>query len=369
MKKKRVLFMNLTPRWGMLHYSSQFCNAVWKNNNIVLKVAIASYYKSNLYLKSENFIRIRTNPDIKNFIIDSLNIFYHLIFIYKIIRFKPDIVHFLDNHPWYIFYWKLFKFLWFKIYVTQHDPTLHSGESNNLLWKIAAKVNKFLRDNSDKLFVHWDILKNEVINKYNISDKKIFSIAHGNYNFFKDHFSKWWKIQKNTFLFFWRIVDYKWLDLLLLALEEVIKNIPDVKLIIAWPWNMKKYLPQIKSLKKNIDIYNYNIEPEEAYIYFEKSEFIVLPYKDATGSWVIPVAYAFSKPVIVTNVWELPSIVKDNITGYVVDSNNIQQLSKKIIEMLISKNQAKKMWKEWRKFTENELSWDKIINKIYNYEE
>ena len=63
--------------------------------------------------------------------------------------------------------------------------------------------------------------------------------------------------------------------------------------------------------KDNIEIYNYNIEPEEAYKYFEISEFVVLPYKDATWSWVIPVSYSFSKAVLVTNVWELSSVVKE----------------------------------------------------------
>jgi hypothetical protein len=88
----------------MLHYSSQFSNELIKKDNIDLKVAIASYYNSILYDKNINFIRIRTNPNLFSFIFDSLNIFYHFYFIFKIFKFKPDIVHFLDNHPWYVFY-------------------------------------------------------------------------------------------------------------------------------------------------------------------------------------------------------------------------------------------------------------------------
>ena len=366
MEKKRVLFMNLTPRWGMLHYSSQFCNAAWKNNTIITKIAIASYYKSNLYLKTDNFIKIRTNPDIKNFIFDSLNIIYHLLFICKIIRFKPEIVHFLDNHPWYIFYWKLFKFLWYKIYVTQHDPTLHSWEQSTLLWRVAEKVNSYLRKKSDKIFVHWDNLRNEVIKKYSVSDNKVYSIVHWNYNFFKDNFSKWGKIQNNTFLFFWRIMDYKWLDILLKSLDRVIKVYSDLNLIIAWPWNLEKYHSELNKYKNNIEIYNYNIEPEEAYKYFEKCEFVLLPYKDATWSWVIPVAFAFSKAVLVTNVWELKSVVQDDVTWYIIPPNNINELSLKIIDMLDNKNKIKLMWKSWRKFTEDNLWWNKIVNNIYN---
>jgi glycosyltransferase involved in cell wall biosynthesis len=365
MEKQRVLLMNLTPRWWMLHYSSQFCNALNEIDYIEIKVAIASYHKSNLYNKHIKFLKIRTNPNFKSFILDTLNFFYHLFFIFQIIKFKPNIVHFLDNHPWYVFYWKLFKIFWYTIYTTQHDPILHSWENTTLLWKIAEKVNWILRNISDKLFVHWGKLKWEVIKKYNVSDDKVYSIVHWNYNFFKDNFSKWWIVEKNTFLFFGRIVDYKWLDLLLDSLRIVKKTIPDFRLIIAWPWSLDKYWSKIEWLKDNIDIYNYNIEPEEAYKYFEKSEFVVLPYLDATWSGVIPVAYAFSKAVLVTDVWELASVVWNSETGFIIEWKGVEQLSQKIIVMLKDKSKVMKMWKEWRKFTEQKLSWNTIVTNIY----
>jgi hypothetical protein len=47
-----------------------------------------------------------------------------------------------------------------------------------------------LRNLSDKLFVHGDKLKQEVIKIYKINPEKVISIVHGNYNFFKDVFSK-----------------------------------------------------------------------------------------------------------------------------------------------------------------------------------
>jgi len=53
---------------------------------------------------------------------------------------------------------------------------------------------------------------------------------------------------------------------------------------------------------QNIILYNQNLPDEEIYRYFEMAEFVVLPYKDATGSGVIPLAFAFSKAVIVSNV-------------------------------------------------------------------
>lgn len=360
---KKVLVLNLTPRWGMLHYSSQFCNELSKKTE--LKVAIADYYNENLYDSSIWFIKIKTNPDLTSFFLNTLAFWNQIRFLYKVIKFKPDIVHFIDNHPWYIFYSYFFKAFNYQIYTTQHDPTLHTWDNLWIQWKIAVLTNTILRKNSHKLFVHWEKLKQEVIQKYWISESKVISIVHGNYNFFKDVFSKWWKTKENTFLFFWRIVDYKWLDVLLESLFLVKEKIADVKLIIAWPWDISKYRDKIDLLKENLEIINANILPEDAYKYFEKSEFVVLPYLDATWSGVIPVAYAFSKPVIVTNVGELSSVVDDFNTWLIIEKNNVAKLAESIIFMLENKEQVQDMWKKWRWFSDRELWWGGVVKKVY----
>ena len=104
---QKVLVFNLTPRFGMLHYSAQFCNALAKKYQV--SVAIADYYKGDLYDEGINLIKIKTNPDLKSFIFDSLHIFQHRRFLKEIARIKPDIIHFMDNHPWYIFYARRLK--------------------------------------------------------------------------------------------------------------------------------------------------------------------------------------------------------------------------------------------------------------------
>jgi len=93
----------------MLHYSSQFCNELF--NKVDLRVAIADYYDEKLYNENICFIKIKTNPDLKSFIFDTLFFWNHIIFLYKIIKFNPEIVHFIDNHPWYIIYARVFKVL------------------------------------------------------------------------------------------------------------------------------------------------------------------------------------------------------------------------------------------------------------------
>jgi glycosyltransferase involved in cell wall biosynthesis len=205
---KRVLVCNLTPRGGMLHYASQFCNELSLRQDIILKVAIASYHKNTLYHQNISFIKIRSNPDLKNFMFDSLNIFYHIYFLSQVVFFRPQIVHFMDNHPWYIPYVYICKLFGVEVFTTQHDPTLHSGEAKTLTGKIAGYTNAVLRKKSDTLIVHGDMLKQEVIKKYHIPAERIVSIPHGAYTFF-NQYAQGLVVQKNTFLFFGRILDYK----------------------------------------------------------------------------------------------------------------------------------------------------------------
>ena len=358
---KKILIFNLTPRMWMLHYSAQFANELAKSHEVY--VAIADYYDGFLYDKNIKLLKIRTNPTAISFAFDSLAIRNQFKLWKQIKRIKPDIVHFMDNHPWYPFYIKICKRLWYKTYVTQHDPVLHSWDNKWLLWKVSLWINNSLRDNADLLIVNWDILKQQEMELFHVDWNKIVSVPHWNYNFF----TKWWKWGKpknNHFLFFWRIWDYKWLDILLESLDKVKKEIPDFKLIIAWNWDISKHEKLLNKYIDNFEMFHYDIPDEEVYKYFEMSEFVVLPYKNATWSWVIPTAFAFAKPVITTNVWELATHVKNS--WLIIEPNNVEALSDAIIYMLKNKEKAVEMWKEWRKYTEDTLWWDKIVNKIYS---
>lgn len=362
MKNTKVLIFNLTTRGGMLHYASQFSNELSKTHKVI--ALIADYYNGFLYDKSVSVWRIKTNPSAYSFLINSLCLRRHISLFYKIKKSNPKIVHFIDNHPRYPFYARICKWLWCKIYVTQHDPILHSGEQKTLLGKVAAWVNKKMRNIADILIVHGDKLKDDVISTYKFSPDKIISVPHGNYTFFT-RWAKWNTPKKNHFLFFGRIIAYKWLDILLESLAFVKKEITDFMLVIAWNGDITPYASLLKQYKNNISLYHFDIPEEDVYIYFEQSEFVVLPYKDATWSGVIPTAFAFSKAVITTNVGELATHVHNKESWLVVSPNNPKQLAEAIIWMLHNKKKVQDMGKKWKKYTEDTLGWDKIIERIY----
>lgn len=97
---------------------------------------------------------------------------------------------------------------------------------------------------------------------------------------------------------------------------ESIKFIQDrsFKLIVAGGGDIAQYDSLIEKNIDVLEIHNEDIPDEEVAQYFERSEFVVLPYKDATASGIIPVAYAFGKPVIATRVGTIPDYVDDQRT-------------------------------------------------------
>jgi glycosyltransferase involved in cell wall biosynthesis len=129
--------------------------------------------------------------------------------------------------------------------------------------------------------------------------------------------------QKNYVLFFGFIRHYKGLDLLLEAFaDKRLREFP-LKLIIAGEFyeNPAPYLQQIirLGLDNMVELRTKFIPDNEVRNYFSISDIVAQPYRDATQSGVIQIAYHFEKPMLVTNVGGLAEIIPDGKVGYVVD--------------------------------------------------
>ena len=126
-------------------------------------------------------------------------------------------------------------------------------------------------------------------------------------------------------LFFGFIRKYKGLDLLLQAMaDERIKK-ENIKLLIAGEFyeDEKPFLELIKNgqLENNVILKTNFIPDSEVKYYLCSGDCIVQPYRNATQSGVTPLAYHFERPMIVTNVGGLPSLVPDQKTGLVCEPN------------------------------------------------
>jgi glycosyltransferase involved in cell wall biosynthesis len=136
-------------------------------------------------------------------------------------------------------------------------------------------------------------------------------------------------------------------------------------LILAGQGDLGKFF--IDAIDDNI-IINRFIRDKEVARLFEVSGVVVLPYLSATQSGVIPLAYAYGKPVICTKVGALDELVCDGQTGLVINPHDHEALAKAII-ILADKDTRQKMGNAARNYLESSISWQHLAAKhVENYQ-
>jgi glycosyltransferase involved in cell wall biosynthesis len=122
-------------------------------------------------------------------------------------------------------------------------------------------------------------------------------------------------------LFFGFIRKYKGLDILFEAMSHL-KN-TGIKLLVAGEYyeDDKSYKEQIEKLgiSDQLILRTDFIPDSEVKYYLCAADAVIQPYRAATQSGVTPLAYHFEKPMVVTNVGGLPSLVPHNKAGLVAE--------------------------------------------------
>lgn len=130
-------------------------------------------------------------------------------------------------------------------------------------------------------------------------------------------------VQDKIILFFGFIRQYKGLDLLLKAMAEKELQQQDIKLLIAGEFyeDPKQYMDLIQAykLEDKVILKTEFIPDSQVKYYLCAADCVVQPYRNATQSGVTPLAYHFEKPMVVTNVGGLPSLVPHEKSGLVCE--------------------------------------------------
>jgi glycosyltransferase involved in cell wall biosynthesis len=91
------------------------------------------------------------------------------------------------------------------------------------------------------------------------------------------------------------------------------------------------------NISERVKVINQFVANEEVAKYYLASDIVVLPYRSATQSGILNVAYGFNKPVIVTNVGGLAEFVIEGKTGFVIKPDSEDEILRGYEEYL-SKN-------------------------------
>ena len=263
-----------------------------------------------------------------SYLIDSINPLTWAKALEHGMSFKPTTVLF----PWWHVYWAP-CFLWFiqqfkkidkEIVILCHNAVGHE----NAFWK--ERISGYVLSKADRLITHTTTDKSYVEDSLGLS--RVDICPHPSYVHFPQPKGKLQRKAKLELLFFGFIRPYKGLNILL----EAISSLPTIDLhlsIIGEFWSSKRETMDFISKNKlddRIELRDEYVSDAEAAEYMLRADIFILPYLTATGSGVLPLAYHFEKPVIVTRVGGLPDVVEENVTGILVDSGSSAQLAEGI---------------------------------------
>lgn len=140
--------------------------------------------------------------------------------------------------------------------------------------------------------------------------------------------------EHKVLLFFGYIRKYKGLDILINAMPHLVAKDKNFRLLIAGEFydNPAEYQEVIDKagVRECITLVNQFIPNEDVIKYYGASDLVVLPYRSATQSGILNVAYGFVKPVVITDVGGLAEFVDEDKTAVIVPPENPVELAKGI---------------------------------------
>lgn len=138
----------------------------------------------------------------------------------------------------------------------------------------------------------------------------------------------------NTLLFFGLIRRYKGLPRLLEAMPRILQSLDCTLLVVGEFYEGKDHCLKLISnlgFASHVRVIDRFVPDDEVSLYFSAADLVVLPYESATQSAIVPIAYAFERPIVATCVGGLPEAVRDGETGLLVEPHNGTALAAAII--------------------------------------
>lgn len=354
----KIVVLYLGKRGAGPMYSYEFTKALLQKNINIL--AFISSECENMQLWREldsncsnlNLVIVSTYKNVKQFICNTFNIFTYCKVINKIKEYSPKYIFTPMVHPWHNI---IISFLPSRIKRIKaiHDVKVHLGEqnifSNFLSWVDIKK--------SDILIVLSEHSKKQLKNIVG-ERKKIIVIPHANFSIYQqldNHYNKS-RTLFNRIGFVGRINKYKGLDVLLDAFRDILKENPQIRLLIAGNGSCSEYHEAFAELKDALDLEIRWIADNEMASLISAVDIVVLPYIEASQSGVIPLAFSLGKPVIATHVGGIPEQVPDN-AGILLPPNNPSAIAKAVTELYEDSNKILEMGNNANKYALENLTW------------
>jgi glycosyltransferase involved in cell wall biosynthesis len=116
-------------------------------------------------------------------------------------------------------------------------------------------------------------------------------------------------------------------------MPELIKKYPKLVLVVAGESysgedDFRALIKELAIPDANLKLFTDYIPNEDVPLYFSAANVAVLPYRSATQSGIVQIAYNFDLPVIATDVGGLAEIVIDGVCGLIAPKPTPEAVAK-----------------------------------------
>ncbi|HZK15817.1 MAG TPA: glycosyltransferase family 4 protein [Solirubrobacterales bacterium] len=241
--------------------------------------------------------------------------------------------------------------------LTIHDPVRHPGESTS---RSARVGNRLLVRTAGLIFVHAEALRDELLEAVH-PRAPVVVVPHG-----VEPAATQPLPPRPRILFFGRLDHYKGLDVLLDAMDEVWKAVPEAGLTVAGAGELDDH-PALGDRRVTARVEH--IPDREVPDLFAAATCVALPYRQASQSGVGSLAKRYGRPLVVTRLGGLPELVDDG-SGLTVSPQHPAELAEALIAVLTDRALAERMGAAGARAAEDRSGWTAVAEATLRaYEE
>jgi glycosyltransferase involved in cell wall biosynthesis len=222
--------------------------------------------------------------------------------------------------------------------------------SRNIVYRVARALYRNALQKSKKVFFqNYDDMKLFIEKKF-VKEELAERIPGSGVDYLK--FSPILSSSENSnlfiFLFIGRLIKDKGIYEYVKAAREVRKQFPNVIFNVMgpfWTQNLKKNTITRKELQDWIDegVIDYLGEKKDVRKYLAEADCVVLPsYREGTSNTLLEAA-SMEKPIITTNTIGCKEIVVDNVTGFLCNVKDAEDLAEKMKKMILIDKSAREL--------------------------
>ena len=347
------------------------------SNTRFLGIKLPYLIKPNLFSMANRLVALFHLQDRRSIrrILRAIEIpFNHLKILFYCLKVNPDIIQFQTAYSFEGLIIPFYRYLGIKVVYTAHDLLHHPPYPGDMT------IFSFMYKRLNAIIVNGQSLKEDLLALFpGISPANIFINNLGNDLEMENLPEISRRVARSqlslssgekVILFFGIIRTYKGLEVLISAFALLLKKIPGARLLVAGEpiGSFTDYQNVINRLKigERIKVFPYFIPLEETPAFFAAADVVAIPYLKSYQTGIAPIAYSYSRPVVVSRVGGLADCVEEGKSGYSFQSGDAGDLAERLFLILSDTEKNTEMKEFAGEYYRNNFAWDSIAAKYQN---